>query len=90
MPEGEVETDVKCAFDLPFQVWIGITHDAEGYGWCIFYRHDTVGLYELHGVVGVDASLVSRQSIADTQLGIVDEFLLLHPRLLADDPGTTD
>ena len=59
VPQCEVETDVEGLLDFPFQVRIGIAHDAERDGWRPLDGYHAVGLHEQHGVVGVDASLVA-------------------------------
>ena len=69
VPQGEVETDVKRTLHFPLQVGVGITHDAECGDGRTVHRHHTIGLHQLHGVIGADTSQAAREAITDTQLG---------------------
>ena len=92
VPESIVETDVEHGGRLPLQVGVGQLRGAEdGPGIALIIECATIpaaieGAIGGHARVGAEAQGITADTIADAELQLVEEVLVLHEVLLSDVP----
>ena len=94
--EGEVETDVEHCRAFPLQVGIGVVlcldavHRARGTVAVDVFERVGVQSVGGDGVVGTEAHGVTAHTVAEAQLELFEDVLVLHKALLGDVPCCRD